>query len=119
MRARFKSFLFAWNGVKTLFKSEMNAKIHLTLSILAVIVGFTLNIDRDEWILLSLTITLVFFAEAINTVVERISDEISTDFNIKIKEIKDISAGAVLIVSIFSLIVGYFLFAQKLFNLIF
>jgi diacylglycerol kinase len=46
----------------------------------------------------------------INTAIEKLCDLVTTDFDPRIKIIKDVAAGAVLMASVFSLLVGLIIF---------
>ncbi len=54
-------------------------------------------------------------AEALNTAIEYLADEVNQEYNEKIKLIKDLSAGAVLISATISVIIGGLIFVPKLF----
>ncbi len=84
----------AIKGLKSAFDSEINFKIEL-VAICIVAFAFA-YLDINEWILLSIVSVFMLFAELINTAIEKITDFISPDYNERIGEIKDISAGAVL-----------------------
>ena len=73
-----------------------------------------LKLNNIEWCILILTIGSVLFAEMINTAVENVLDVYSEEYDEKIKIVKDISSGAVLMVSIISVIIGGLLFLPKI-----
>jgi diacylglycerol kinase (ATP) len=77
--------------------------------------GFYYEISNIEWVLQILAIALVLGIEGMNTAIEKISDYIQPDFDIKIGFIKDISAGAVMLVSIASTIIGLIIYLPKIF----
>ena len=60
-------------------------------------------------------IGLVLGIEGMNTAVEKIADFIHPEFHEKIGFIKDISAGAVMMVSIASSIIGLIIYLPKIF----
>ncbi len=113
-----KSFTFAVNGLKILFKEENNARIHLLATILVVLLGFILKINIQEWMLLSIAIALVLGAEAINSSIENLADFITEERNEKIKKVKDLSAAAVFICAIIALFIGLLIFIPKIIILI-
>lgn len=115
----FESFNFALNGIKYVFSSQRNIWIQTTFALISVALGFLFNISANEWIVLSLTIALVLFAEFINTAVETTIDLITEEYNQKAKIVKDVSAGAVLVTAFNSVIVGLIIFAERIINLIF
>jgi diacylglycerol kinase (ATP) len=60
----------------------------------------------------------VLSLEGINTSIERLCDEIEPNLNSKIRIIKDVSAGAVLISSIISAIIGMVIFFPYVYKLV-
>src|SRR5215204_3962776 len=94
---RLKSFTYAWSGIKELLRTEHNTWVHLFMTIIAVILGSTLNIALGEWTALIICMTVVWTAEIFNTCVEKILDFISREKHPQIKRIKDMAAAAVMI----------------------
>lgn len=105
-----KSFGFAFNGIFFLLRKERNFKIHITLLILAICSGYFFGISKIEWLAIFIISALVLSLEAINSTIEKLCDLYSTEQNNSIKQIKDIAAGAVLIASLFAIIVGLIIF---------
>ena len=102
----FKSFRYAIRGIGKVIRYENNAKVHLMATIAVLVAGFYLRISFRDWCLLLFAITIVWITEIINTAIERLVNLISPNYNKEAGTIKDISAGAVLVASIFALIVG-------------
>ncbi|MER3471166.1 MAG: diacylglycerol kinase [Chitinophagaceae bacterium] len=116
-KERFKSFTYAWGGVKLLFQSEHNTIIHLVLTVIAVVAGFMLSISRIEWIALIIVIAMVWTAELFNTAIEKTMDFITKERLLQIKLIKDVAAAAVLITAIAAVVVGLLIFIPKIISL--
>ncbi len=116
VRKRLISFKYAFNGIIFLIKSQHNAWIHLSAATIVIIAGFCFSISIQEWILLTLTIGMVFTAEAFNTTIETIMDKVSPEYDKTTGRIKDIAAGAVLIAAIAALIIGALIFVPKIFE---
>lgn len=114
LKNRLKSFRFAIHGLVFLLKQEPNAWIHLLITLTAIGLAILLNINKTEWILIVITIGLVFSAEVFNSAVERLVDMISPEQNPQAGVIKDLSAGAVLITAIAAFVVGLIVFIPKL-----
>jgi diacylglycerol kinase len=77
--------------------------------------GSVLALSLIEWAIIFLLIGAVLAAELFNTVVERLCDLFSAGWMLsEIKIIKDMSAGAVALLSIVSIIVGLLIFVPKL-----
>lgn len=66
--------------------------------------------NRFEWLILVLTICTVLSAELLNTVIETIVDLYTVEYHEKAKLAKDLSAGVVLLVCLFSVAIGLLLF---------
>lgn len=115
---RLRSFLFAFNGIKLLFRHEHNAWIHLSIMALTLAGGFYFKITNMEWVVVILTIGIVLAAEAFNTAIEQIANFIQPDQDKRIEHIKDLAAGGVLITAFSAFIVGLIIFLPKFINLI-
>lgn len=116
----FKSQGYARNGLRLIFKNERNFKIHLSIAILVIIAGFVLKISYQDWIAVSLVISMVLISETMNSAVEAVCDTISQEYKVNIKYAKDVSAGAVLLSVFVSIITGIIVFTPyilKIFGL--
>jgi len=109
-----RSFRFASKGIVDLFRYENNAKVHLLVTIVVISVGFWLRFTVTEWAIILTQIGLVCAAEAVNTAIEKLCDVVSPGHNPTIGNIKDMVAGAVLIVSIVAVVVGVLIIGNKL-----
>ena len=112
---RIQSFKYAFKGIAHVFAHEHNMWIHLLAAVCVVVLGFYLNINSTEWMLIVFAIALVIAAEIFNSAIEKVVDFISSNQNKKAGLIKDISAGAVLICAIAAAIIGCVIFIPKLF----
>lgn len=101
-------------GLKSLIKSENNFQFHFVFSILVLIFSVFLKIDKNEWFWVILCIFLMFASEAFNTAIEKLCDRITLEHDTKIGLIKDISAAGVLLIAIFSILIGLFIFIPKI-----
>ena len=114
LRARGRSFGYAFKGLAGFFKSEPNAWIHLLGTIIAVTYSILLQISLVEWTVISITIGSVWAAELFNTAIEKIMDHLSPEKSEAVKFIKDISAAAVLVTAICAFIVACFILIPKI-----
>ncbi|MGC8866396.1 MAG: diacylglycerol kinase family protein [Bacteroidales bacterium] len=106
-----KTFQYAWKGIQYLFRTQPNARIHLSIFFIAIVLGFFLSISRMEWLALLLVAALVLVAEGINTAIEILGDEIADGkWKNLVGRAKDVSAGAVLLAAVFSVIIGMVIF---------
>ncbi len=109
-----RSFRFAGQGIVQLFRNENNAKVHLLIAGMVVIAGFWLRLSRVEWAILLTQIGLVWAAEAFNTAIEKLCDVVSPGLHPQIKAIKDLSAGAVLLLALTAVVVGVLVLGGRL-----
>jgi len=113
-RSRAQSFQHARNGLRNLFSTQINGKIEGIIVLIVVTFGIFLNLNRTEWLFVIFAIGIVFLAEIFNTVIEFLLDSLYSEYNYKVKQIKDMSAGGVLVAAIISAIIGCLIFLPKL-----
>lgn len=114
LRGRFDSFVYAGRGIVQVFRREPNAKVHLVVACSVIAAAAALDVSKTDFALLAIAITMVFVAETINTAIERLTDLVSPDHHPLAAQAKDISAGAVLLASIGSVVIGAIVFGPKL-----
>ena len=114
----FQSLKNAINGIKEIIKTGRNIKIQIAFAIFAIIMGIIFKINITEILILVLTIFFVLVSEFMNTAIEMLADLYTTEYNEKIKILKDIGAGAVTLSAIASVIVGVIMFLPKILELI-
>jgi len=114
MKTFFNAVLFALQGIKQFISRDRNGKIQIAFGATAIILGFTVSLTPFQWLLVLFCIGLVISLEMINSAIERYCDLVTTDFHPGIKVIKDVAAGAVLVASITSLIIGLIIFIPAL-----
>ena len=112
-QSRINSFGYAFKGIKVLFKSQPNARIHAAITTMVIIFGLLFHLSLLEWAIIVLAIGLVLAAEAFNTALEYLTDLVSPDFHPMAGKVKDVSAGAVLISAICAAIMGLLIFIPK------
>jgi diacylglycerol kinase (ATP) len=118
VRKVLRSFRFAGQGIVDLFRFENNAKVHLLVAAVVILAGFILGLSRVEWAIILTQIGLVWAAEAFNTAIEKICDFVSPGIHPQIKAIKDLSSGAVLILTIAAVLIGIILFGGHLLDIV-
>lgn len=97
-------FINACRGIKSAFMSESSIKTHTIIALFVLLMAYSLGM-RGVWLaLLVILITQVLSLELINTALEYLCDLVHPEYSEKIKKIKDMAAGAVLIVSCGALI---------------
>lgn len=107
------TFAYAGRGIKLLF-GEPNSRIHLLATVCVIVVGLLVSLSFTEWAIATILVGGVWVTEAINTAIERMCDHVTPEQHPEIKDIKDISAGAVLLSSIIAVIAGLFIFVPNI-----
>ncbi len=115
LKNRIKSVGFALRGAMFLIRTESSIQIQLFIALLVTAAGFYYQISTTEWILQVLAIALVLGAEGLNTAIEKMSDYIQPQYDERIGFIKDVSAGAVMLVAIAATIIGLIIYIPKVF----
>ncbi len=113
-RHRIRSFGNAFRGIYQVIRDEHNAWIQVIAAICAIIGGIVLNITPGEWTAVVISIGFVLAMETVNTAIEKLADFVSPGKQDLIKNVKDLSAGAVLVSAIAALIVGLIIYLPKI-----
>lgn len=114
MRGRIESFKYAFQGLFTAFREEPNFRFHVVAMIGVVSFGGYLELERLDWLILTLTIGAVLCVELLNTAIENICDHINPERHPVIKKIKDVAAAAVLVSAFMAFIVAILIFGPHL-----
>jgi diacylglycerol kinase len=110
-----KSFRYAALGLKYCIQKEKNFQLHCIAAGIAIILGIAFNLSGMEWIIIIICIALVLALEMFNTAIEHLCNVVQPDVHPLVKVIKDVSAGAVLLMAIMAAICGAIIFLPKLF----
>ncbi len=112
-------FGFAFSGLWYALRTQRNARVHVVIATLAVVLGLFLRISAIEYAMIFVAITGVFIAEMFNTVFELCVDLASPTYHPLAKSAKDVAAGAVLLSAMLSIVIGVCVFGPHLWVLIF
>lgn len=111
------SFKYAFNGIAYSVKNNQNIKVHIVVALVVLTVGFLVGLTRYETFAVALLIVLVISAEMINSSIEEVVDLLVNEHRKEAKNAKDVSAGMVLIIALFALVVGIFIFLPHILSL--
>jgi diacylglycerol kinase len=118
IKARLKSFNYAFKGIISIIKFQHNFRIHLVIAAAVIIAGLLLGLSTVEWILVITVMGFVLVTEMINSAVEELTDLVSPEEDKKAGLVKDIAAGAVLVSAIAAAITGLLIFIPKILRLL-
>lgn len=107
-----QAVFFAYNGIVRAFKSERNFRFQLFAAFVVMTLAVLLSVSLLETVVLLLVIAVTLTLELINTAIEHVVDLVTTDEHPQAKAAKDIAAGAVLVFSIFAVIIGVLIFYE-------
>ncbi len=116
-RKRQESFSFAIQGLKIALR-QPNFKIMICIAVIVMGLAGFWGISREEWLILLLIIGIVLSLEVLNTTVETLLDLVQPQFSPKVKVVKDLVAGAVLISILVSVTTGIIIFLPKFLNIL-
>ncbi len=101
-----ESFRCAFQGVVFVLRTERNMALHFLAAVLTLLVAALLRVTLLELACLTLTIAVVLVCELTNTALEILCDIVCRDLEPRIRRVKDVAAGAVLVSAITAVIVG-------------
>ena len=114
---RVRSFAHAFRGIAVMIRTQHNAWIHLAATVGVVAMGFYDELARWEWCMVAFAIGLVWVAEAMNTAIEFLADEVSREKRELIGQAKDAAAAGGLIAAMCAVVIGLLVFAPHWLNL--
>lgn len=118
MRRLLRSFGFAGQGLRYCAGREKNFQVHCILAVLVIITGFVLKISLQEWIIVSMCIAAMLAFEMLNTAIEHLCNIVQPASHPTVKIIKDVSAGAVFLIALMSVVCGAIIFLPKILAII-
>lgn len=110
MGALLQSFRHALRGLATVIKTEKSFRWHLLIAALVIAAALYKGLGRVMWIGLLIIIAFVMALEIFNSAIERLVDILAPKTHSYAKEIKDLLAAMILLVSIFAAIIGLIIF---------
>lgn len=105
----------AIEGILWSASSQRHLRYHFVAAMAVLLLALFLGLSALDFILLTFAVTLVLFAELINTAVEVVVDLVSPEFHPLARRAKDVAAGSVLVASLGALVMGFFAFSHYLF----
>ncbi|WP_322807926.1 diacylglycerol kinase family protein [Thermanaerothrix sp.] len=106
LRSRLPAFRHAFSGLGYVLRTQKNAWIHASATVLVIVLAFWLGLDPLRWAILIFAIGLVWLSEAFNTALEAFIDLVNPDTHPLAGIAKDTAAAAVLIAAITAAIIG-------------
>lgn len=99
-----RSFRHAIDGVLDAYRSQRHMRVHFVFMVLNAILALVYKLDAVEVALVFVAMSLVVFAEMINTVIEATLNMVTETYHPIARFVKDVSAGAVLVTALNALV---------------
>lgn len=113
----YKSFGYAFAGIRAVIRKERNMKIHCCAVLLVIAAGLFFHLSFLKWSLCFVLFGLVMSLEMVNTALEAVVDLVTEEKKPLAKLAKDAAAGAVLIAAIMAAITGCLIFLPEIIRL--
>ena len=113
-RTRPASIRNALRGAVWLLRTQANARIHLLATGGVVAAAWLLRVPGSDWLWLVWSLVLVWMAEAFNTALEFLADEVNEEQRDRIGKAKDVAAFAVLVTAAGAAITGGVVLGRRL-----
>ncbi|OXS62992.1 undecaprenol kinase [Bacillus sp. V-88] len=113
-----KSFGYAAEGMKSVWATEQNFRIHSFVGIVVFLLAYLLSVSAMEWVILIILVFSVLALETMNTAIEKAVDLTTEGYHPLAKAAKDLASASVLLFAICTAIVGTIIFLPKLLELI-
>jgi diacylglycerol kinase len=112
---RWQAVRFALRGLREAWQTQPNIRLHVTLIPAILALGVWLQLTRLEWLGVSFAISLVLFAELMNTAIEQMVNlVVGLRPDPLARHVKDVAAGCVLLAAFIALLIGVFTFGPHL-----
>ena len=106
----YRNFRFAFRGLKNVFYTEKTFRLHTLIAILVIIYSWYQGLEKIYWVVVLIIIALIMSLEIFNSAIERLVDMLAPRTHNFAKEIKDLLAAMVLLVSLFAAAIGFIVF---------
>lgn len=116
MKTLIRSLVHALRGILYTLRNERNFQVEMLAAGVVFLLMLWLPLSRFEQALLILAIVFVLALELLNTAVERVMDILKPRVHPYARVVKDVTAGAVFVVSLGALVLGAIIFLPYLFR---
>lgn len=112
-----KGFLGSLNcaieGVLWAVMTQRHMLVHLAAAVFVLLLALVLRLTLVEFALVAMAVTMVIFAELVNTAIEVLVDMVSPEYHPLALRAKDVAAGAVLTVTVGAVVIGYLALSRQ------
>lgn len=109
-RTWYQKFRCAFRGLGIGIRGQSSFAVHFAAAGLTILAAALLRVDRSEWCVLILCVTIVLTAEMFNSALEQLARAVDRSENRHIGSALDIGSAAVLTASLGASVVGVLIF---------
>lgn len=108
-----RSLTNALRGIRLGFAEERSFRMHVAAGLLATAASFAFPLVGWQRVAIWFVVMTVLVLELVNSAMERVVDLLKPQLHECARDIKDLMAGAVLIASLFAVLVGLMIFSPS------
>ncbi len=105
-----RSFIHAFRGLVLAFRMERNFRIQIGVAVIVFVCMWIFPLAAWQRVILLSISVFVLVLELLNTSIERVVDLAKPRLDAYARDVKDVMAGAVLLASIFAVMIGAVIF---------
>ena len=117
----FKRFLYSAkysiDGLIYAYKNEKSLILHGVVSLIAIILGIIVKLNRYEWCIIVIVLGIILAFELVNTAMEACVDMVTTKYNELAKIAKDCCSAASFVTSCIGGVICLYIFIPKIISL--
>jgi diacylglycerol kinase len=117
IKKHLSSYKYSIRGIWLAFRYEHNMIFHMVAAIIVLLVNSLLKVNYTEWLITLILIGLAWMAEIFNTAIEKLADRVTKEQDPLICQVKDLAAGAVLIICFFAAVCAAIIYLPYLLKL--
>jgi diacylglycerol kinase len=114
IKKHLNSYRYAIRGISLAFRYEFNMRYHLAAAVVVLLVNYVLEVSRTDWLITLILIGLAWMSELFNTAIEKLADRVTTNHDPLIGKVKDLAAGAVVIICFFAVVCALIIYIPYL-----
>ena len=113
-----RKFGVAFSGLFWAIRSQSSFWIHIPIAIAVLVLAAILQVELWRWVVLLLTIAVVFAAELLNSAIELLVKVLHPESDQRIGRALDVSAAGVLVTAIGAVVIGLLTLGQPLLTML-
>ena len=114
LQKKISGFGYALKGIGIAWREELSFQIQIIVGVLVLILSYVFHISKNEFLIIILTVGAVLAVETLNTALEEFCDMVKGSHDPHVAKIKDLAAGAALLISMAAFAVGCIIFLPRI-----